>query len=45
MIKIEKKREHDREEKSIEIEDNILNIDCIFMYREKVHIFPHANAR
>ena len=45
MIKIEKIREHEREEKSIEIEDNNLNRVCSFMYREKVHLFPHASAR
>ena len=45
MLKIEKIREHKREEKSIEIEENILNRVCSLMYRQQVHIFPHANAR
>ena len=45
MINIEKIREHEREEKSIEIEEKILNIVCSFMYRQKVHLFSHANAR
>ena len=45
MIKIEKKTEHEREEKSIEREEKILNIVCGFMYIQKVHLFPHANAK
>ena len=36
MIKIEKNREHEREEKSVEIEEKILNIFCSFMYSQKV---------
>ena len=45
MIKIEKIREHEREEKSIEIEEKILNIVYRFMYIQKVHLFAYANAR
>ena len=45
MIRIEKTREHEREEKSVDIEEKILNIVCSFMYRQKVHLFPHANGR
>ena len=45
MINIEKIREHEREGKSIEIEEKILNRVCSFMYRQQVHLFPHANAR
>ena len=45
MIKIEKNKENEREEKFVETEENILNIVCSFMYRQKVHLFPHANAR
>ena len=45
MIKIEKNIEHEREEKSIEIEEKILNRVCSFMYRQKVHIFFHANSK
>ena len=45
MIKIEKNREHEREEKSVELEEKILNRVCSFMYRQNVHIFPHANSR
>ena len=45
MIKIEKNIEHEREDKSAEIEEKILNRVCSFMFRQKVHLFPHANAR
>ena len=45
MINIEKIREHERGEKSVEIEEKILNIVYSFMYRQKVHLFSHANAR
>ena len=45
MIKIEKNIEHEREKKSIEIEDKIFNKICSFMYREKLHLFSHANAK
>ena len=44
MINIEKNIEHEREEKSVEIEEEILNRVYNFMYRQKVHLFPHANA-
>ena len=44
MINIEKNTEHEREEMSIEIEGKIFNRVCSFMYRQKVHPFPHANA-
>ena len=39
MIKIEKNIEHEREEKSVEIEENILNRVCIFMYRKRCIYF------
>ena len=45
MIKIEKNIEHEREGRSVEIEENILNRVCSFMYRQKVHLFSHANAK
>ena len=45
MINIEKNREHEREEKSVQIEENILNVVYSFMYIQKVHISPCANAR
>ena len=45
MIKIDKIIEHEREEKSVEIEEKIFNRFCSFMYKQKVHLFPHANAR
>ena len=45
MINIEKNIEHEREEKSVELEEKILNIVCSFMYKQKVHLFSHANAR
>ena len=45
MLKIEKIREHAREEKSVEIEEKILNRVYSFMYRKKVHLFSHANAK
>ena len=45
MIKIEKNKEHERENKSVEIEEKIMNIVCSFMYRQKVHLFSHANAK
>ena len=38
-------REHEREEKYVKIEEKILNIVCGFMYRQKVHLFPHADDR
>ena len=41
----EKIREHQREEKFVNIEENILNRVYSFMYRQKVHLFPHAKAR
>ena len=41
----EKTREHEREKNSVKIEENILNRVCNFVRREKVHLFPHANAR
>ena len=45
MIKIEKIIEHEREDKPVETEETILNIVCSFMYKQKVHLFSHANAR
>ena len=45
MIKIKKNIEHEREKKPVKIEEKILNIVCSFMYKQKVHIFSHANAR
>ena len=45
MINIENNKEHEREENSIDIEENILKRVCSIMYRQKVHLFPHANAR
>ena len=45
MLKIEKIRENEREEKSVEIEENILNKVYSFMYRQNAHLFPHANSR
>ena len=45
MIKIEKNKENERENKSVEIEEKILNIVCSFMYIQKVHIFSHANSK
>ena len=45
MINIGKNREHERENRSVEIEEKILDIVYRFMYRKKVHLFPHANSR
>ena len=45
MIKIEKNIEHEKEEKYVEIEEKILNRFCSFIYIQKLHIFPHTNAR
>ena len=45
MINIEKNKEHERENKSVDIEEKILNGVCSFMYRQKVHLFSHANAK
>ena len=45
MINIKRNGEHEREEKSVEIEENILNRIFRFMYIQKVHLFPHANSR
>ena len=45
MIKIEKNIEHEREKKSIEIEEKILNRFYSFMYIKKVHLLSHANAK
>ena len=45
MIMIEKNRDHERENKSVDIEENMLNRVCSFMYRQKVHLFSHANAK
>ena len=42
---MEKNRENEREEKSVEIEEKILNRFYSFMFRQKVHLFSHANAR
>ena len=44
MIKREKNKEHEGKEKSLEIDENILNIVYSFMYRQNVHLFPHANS-
>ena len=44
MIKIEKNGENEREEKYVEREENILNRVYKFVCRQKVHLFPHANA-
>ena len=44
MIKIEKNIEHEREEKSVEL-DKILNRVYRFVYKQKVNLFPHANSR
>ena len=38
----EKIKEHEREEKSVKIEENILNRVCSFVRRQKVHLFLHA---
>ena len=38
----EKIREHEREEKYVKIEENILNRIYSFVRRQKVHLFPHA---
>ena len=45
MINIEKIRENERVDKSIEIEEKISNRVCSFMYIQKFHLFPHSNAR
>ena len=45
MIKIEKNREHEREKKSVEIEEKILNRVYSSMNGQKVHLFYHANAK
>ena len=45
MIKIKKIIEYEREDKPVEIEEKILNRFCRFMYKQKVHIFSHANAK
>ena len=45
MIKLEKNKEHEREEKFVDIEEKILNKVCNFVRRKKVHLFPHANVR
>ena len=42
MINREKNIEHEREEKSVDIEEKILNRVCSFVHRQKVHLFPHA---
>ena len=39
---IENIREHEREEKYVNIEEKILNIVCIFVHIQKVHLFPHS---
>ena len=45
MIKIEKNIEHEREDKSAEIEEKILNRVCSFRYIQNVHQFPQANDK
>ena len=45
MIKIKKIKEHERDKKSVDIEENILNRVDSFTYRQNFHLFPHANAR
>ena len=45
MINTENNREHEREKKSIEIEEKILNRVYSFMYIKKVHLLSHANAK
>ena len=37
--------DHEREEKYVNIEENILNKVYNFLHRKKVHLFPHANSR
>ena len=44
MIKLDKNIEHEREDNSVEIEENILNRVWIFMCRPKVYLFPHSNS-
>ena len=38
----EKIREHEREGKSVKIEEKILNRVYKFVCRQKVYLFPHA---